>query len=195
MVKKKSFSQTDGLPVDLDLQLPHHFLSSSLLSLPAPLLRRCLQRVQDRVERRIEREHEDGGPHVDLARDGGPTSRQQTQNTDREPAAEVRENDDEETTGDDQLLLSALGLHRDSSSADGPEDEDLAESDDEKECEVEDDEDGEGVAPAGEEATGDGQRETDPRLAVELPVSCRGKEREGGQCHAHPPGHAARSHC
>ena len=43
-----------------------------------PLLHQAVQRVQEGVESRVERQHEDGGPHVDLARDGSSTGSQET---------------------------------------------------------------------------------------------------------------------
>ena len=100
--------------------------------------------VEERVERGVERQHEDGHADADFTRDGHSPGCQQSQHTDGEPAEEVRHHDDGESLSYGQVARRAGGaaaIHR--VGADGPEDDELADSDDEKENEVEHDHDAE----------------------------------------------------
>ena len=100
-----------------------NILSSAFISVPAhryQLLRNLentshfcskvtvLGRVQEWVERRVERQHEDGGPDVDLARNGRASRSQQPHDAHGELAAEVGEDDEEEAAGDGRVLLATL---------------------------------------------------------------------------------------
>ena len=75
-------------------------------------------------------------------------------------------------------MLTPLGSsHR--VGADGGVDGQLAEGDEQEEDEVEDDGDGEGVGTASVLSPGDRQGHTDGGLAVQLPVTGRGQQRDG----------------
>ena len=176
------------LHAQLALYPPHPVLQA-LLATP---LRQGAQRVDERVEHGVERQHEDGHQHVHHLGEGRPGRRQQPHHTHREPAAEVGDDDQEEAPGDGSgssrgggvgvgvvvvlapplpLLLHHPGRHRRSAAAEGEEHHGLADADEDEEQEVEDDENEEGVVVPGERVAGDGQRDADARLAVELPVS------------------------
>ena len=176
-----------GPPVYFGLDPAHEFPSFPFLPESTPLLSGCAQRVQEGVQRRVERQHQDGGHHVDLTGDGRPGLRQQPHDPDGEPAAEVAEDDDEKTAGDGHLLFSPLGLGRGTRLAYRPKDEDLSTPDDKEEDGVEDDENGEGVAVAGEAATGDGKREADASLTVEVPVLGVRQQRDDGEHQSQQP--------
>ena len=162
--------------------LGHQHLHHPLLLHQSPLLQHHVQRVQKRVERRVERQHEDGHPNVDLARDRESLSRQQAQQTDGEPAQEVRHGDGDQPTRDAQILgLPGAAVCGDAVGSDGGVDGGLPGGDEEEENEVEDDDDAEGVAAAFKVVPGDGQRDADAGLAVELPVGRGGQQGDRSQ--------------
>ena len=77
------------------------YLSASFFS----LLSVSTERVEKRVEGRVERQHKDRCPHVDLTRDWNPGPCHQTHDAHREPAAEVRDDNDEEAFSNDDVFL------------------------------------------------------------------------------------------
>ena len=131
------------------LERSHHGLDAQLLSLLAASLQYRVQSAQERVERRVERQHEDGGPHVDLSRDGRASRRQQPHDAHREPAAEVGEDDEGETAANGHVQLTMLGTARHGRVVDRSIDGHLAGSNHQKEDRVHNDENSKGVTPAG----------------------------------------------
>ena len=183
----RSFLHHAGLPLgDLHLQVADHPLRLLLQPpLPAPL-QGPVQRVQEGVQSRVDGQDEDGGPHVDLPGDGHPVISQQARGADREPAAEVAEDDEEETASNAHVVVSPLRAGGRSRLADGPVDDQLPQADQDEEEEVQDDEDPKGVALAGELESRDGQGEADGVEVVELHVGEQGHGRQGGSQQPQP---------
>ena len=158
----------------------------------SPFLHDGVEGVEEGVECRVDGQHEDGHGHADLARDGSSLRGQQTQETDGEPAEEVGHGHGDEPASDGQVLgAPAAVVDRHAAGVDWPVDEALPHGDEQEEEEVEDDHHAEGVGVAGKRLPGDGQRDADACLAVEVPVGRDGQQRHRGQSQPQAPRESA----
>ena len=141
-----------------------------LLCLPA-FLHQHVEGVEEGIQRGVEGHHEDGHSDVELPRDGSSCGGQHTQQADREPTQEVRQNNGGQAARDGGVSGPrfrsrgyGVGAHR-------TVDERLAHSDQQEQHEVENDHHAEGVVVTMETLTGgERQWDTDTSLTVELPV-------------------------